>query len=65
MQFLQYWVQAYHVYRQIITENRMRGWTFKMCKMSGNWGYLNKGPSEWQCVNIPVYAVEVANKIVW
>jgi len=33
--------------------------------MSGNWGYLIKGPSNWQCVNIHVYAVEVVKKIMW
>lgn len=49
----------------MVTEIGMRGWTFEMCKMFGNCGYLNKGPFKWQCVNIPVYAVEVAKKIVW
>jgi len=65
MQFFQYWVQEYHLYRHIVTKNRMRNWTFEMYKMSGNWGYLIKGPSDWQCVSIHVYAVQVVKKIMW
>ena len=65
MQFLQYWVQEYHLYRYIVTKNRMTGWAFEVCKMSGNWGYLIKRPSNWQCVNIHVYVVEMVKKIMW
>jgi hypothetical protein len=48
---LQYWVQEFRLYRQIVTKNPFRGFTFKVCKMSGNWGYLIKAPSVRQCVN--------------
>jgi hypothetical protein len=49
-QFLQYWVQEFHLYRQIVTKNPFGGFTFKACKMSGNWGDLIIGPSWGQCV---------------
>jgi hypothetical protein len=50
MQFLQYWIQEFHLYRQILTKNPFRGFTFKVCKMSGNWGDLIIGPSWRHCV---------------
>jgi hypothetical protein len=54
VQFLQYWVQEFHLYHQIVTKNPFRGFTFKVCKMSGNWGDLIKGPSRRQCVKYNV-----------
>jgi hypothetical protein len=50
VQFLQYWAQEFHLYRQMITKNPFRGFTLKVCKMSGNWGDLIKGSSRRQCV---------------
>jgi hypothetical protein len=50
VQFLQYWVQEFHLYCQIVTKNPFRGFTFKVCKMSGNRGYLIKGTTRRQCV---------------
>ena len=41
MQFIQYWVQEYHLYSQTVTNNITRVWTSNVCKMSRNWGYLN------------------------
>jgi hypothetical protein len=49
-QFLQYWVQEFHLYCQIITKNPFRRFTFKVCEMSRNWGDLMKGPPRQQCV---------------
>jgi hypothetical protein len=51
MQFCQYQVQEFHLYSQIVSKNLFRDWTIKVCEMSGNCGYLVKGPSGWQCVN--------------
>jgi hypothetical protein len=52
VQFLQYWIQEFHLYRHIVTKNPFRGFTFKVCKMSGNGGDLIKGPSRRQWVNV-------------
>jgi hypothetical protein len=52
VQFLQYWVQEFHLYRQIVTRNPFRCFTFKVSKMSGNWRDLIKGPPRRQCVKI-------------
>jgi hypothetical protein len=51
VQFLQYWVQEFHLYCQIITKNPLRRFTFKVRKMSRNCGYLMKGPPRRQCVS--------------
>jgi hypothetical protein len=48
--FLQCWVQEFHLNRQIVTKNPFRDFTFKVLKMSGNWGDLIKGPPRRQCV---------------
>jgi hypothetical protein len=50
MQFLQDWVQEYHLYSQTARKNTFQGWTCKSVKCPGNWKYLITRPSTWQCV---------------
>jgi hypothetical protein len=62
MQFLQDWVQEYHLYSQTARKNIFWGWTCKSVKRPGNWKHLIARPSTWQCVknhiNLSVWSVE-------
>jgi len=52
MHFLQYWVQEHHLLcSRTVNKNTMTGWTFEGYKISGDCGYLIKGPTGRQCVN--------------
>jgi hypothetical protein len=44
MQFLQYWVQKFHLYIQIVSKNIIRVRIFEVCKTSGDSGYLTDWP---------------------
>ena len=51
-QFLKSRAQEHHNLQcQIVSKNMLRGWTFKVFKTSGNWGYLIKRPSSRRGVN--------------
>ena len=52
MQFLQSGVRSIMYSVKLLSKNMLWGWTFKVLKMSGNWGHLIKRPSGWQGVKL-------------